>query len=372
MQKAVRSYLMTGVALVGTGAIVLSPISVAPPEVHVPAVHASAVSVDLAAAINPITEWVQVLQTTFNNLAALGVQVQSDPAPLLQQFITNQLANVALAAPALEQAAGSVVAGVTGVPASLLTAATQLAAGNFSDAVQTVFGNILGLVLAPVISLLPLSQITTDATQNFANVVAAIPNILLPIGLAALSPVAGAVYTFGNTGQEVIDGLRTGDVASAISAIVNAPAAFTDAIFNGVPAEFSVGLFSPANGDFGSGLFAALLSARDTLAQALGAPVPPAPMSARREVAKLPSAAATVTLSTTAPKRGSSGRSAIVVKPPTTKSAPATAVPDDSSTGGKPGTSAGSVPAAKHGSTGKSAGAPRKAGHSAKHSGGTD
>ena len=68
MQKAVRSYITTGIALVGAGAIVMSPISVAPPEVHVPAVHASAMSVDLAAAVNPITEWVQVLQTSLQRL----------------------------------------------------------------------------------------------------------------------------------------------------------------------------------------------------------------------------------------------------------------------------------------------------------------
>jgi hypothetical protein len=353
MQKAVRSYITTGIALVGAGAIVMSPISVAPPEVHVPAIRASAMSVDLAAAVNPITEWVQVLQTSFTNLAALGSQVQSDPAPLLQQFITNQLANVAIAAPAIEQALGSVVAGVTGLPAQLLAAAQQLATGNFSGAVGTVFQAGLGLVLAPVISLLSLPVILTTATQNFANVVAAVPNILLPIGLAALSPVAGAVYAFGDAGQAVIDGLKAGDVGAAISAIVNAPAVITDAVLNGYAPQFTVGLLSPANGDFGSGLFAALLNARDTLAQAI-APVPPSTAAAKSEVAKLPKGAATVTLSTAAPAPAS-----------TTKAATAAT---GSSTGSKSTASAGSASVDKHRTTGKSHGSAKKTGQSSKRS----
>jgi hypothetical protein len=302
MQLAVRSYLTAGVALVGAGAIAISPISLAPPEVHVPSIHAAAMTVDLAAAVDPITEWVQVLTTTFNNVAALGSQVQSDPAPILQQFITNQLAYAAIVAPALEQAAGSVVAGLSSIPQTLLTAATQLAAGHFNDAVQTVFQAGLGLVLAPVISLLTIPDIFTQATQHFANVVAAIPNVLLPIGLAALSPLAGAAYVFGNTGQQVVDALGTADIGAAINAIVNAPAAFTDAILNGVASQGTVGLLSPNTGQFTSGLFASLLSARDIFAQALGAPVPPAAQAAATNaVAELPPETKSVTLSTAAP-----------------------------------------------------------------------
>ncbi|MCV7226576.1 hypothetical protein [Mycolicibacterium komossense] len=314
MQLAVRSYLTAGVALVGAGAIAVSPISLAPPEVHVPALSASAAAVNLAAAVDPITEWVQVLQTTFANVAAIGSQVQSDPAPILQQFITNQLAYANIIAPALEQAAGSLVAGVTSIPQALITAATQLAAGNFNDAVQTVFQTGLGLVLAPAISLLNIPQIFTTASQNFANVVAAIPNVLLPIGLAALSPLAGAAYVFGNTGQQIIDAVKVGDVGAAINVIVNAPAAFTDAILNGVESQGTVGLLSPYTGQFSSGLVASLLHARDVFAQAIGAPVPPSAQAVTNSVGELPTAAKTVTLSTAAPAPSTARSSAAAVK----------------------------------------------------------
>ncbi|CAN5298120.1 hypothetical protein BH09ACT8_BH09ACT8_21540 [soil metagenome] len=340
MQLAVRSYVTAGVALVGAGAIAVSPISLAPPEVHVPSIHAAAMTVDLAAAIDPITEWVQVLTTTFNNVAALGSQVQSDPSPILQQFITNQLAYAAIVAPALEQAAGSVVAGMSSIPQTLLTAATQLAAGNFNDAVQTVFQAGLGLVLAPAISLLTIPDIFTQATQHFANVVAAIPNVLLPIGLSALQPLAGAAYVFGDTGQQVIDGVNNADLGAAISAIVNAPAAFTDAILNGVAAQGTVGLLSPYTGQFSSGLFAALLNARDTFAQALGAPAPPSAQAVTNAVAELPTEAKTVTLSTAVPGIRTPHTSAAAVTPEKTTEATASV---ESSTAAKPAAAQGSA-----------------------------
>jgi hypothetical protein len=332
MQIAVRSYLTAGIAVVGATALIASPISVAPPEVHLPAIPAASASVDLAAVVNPITEWVQVIQTTFNNVAALGQQVQNDPAPILQQFITNQLANIAIAVPALEGAVGGFVGQVTALPAALLTAANQLAAGDFNDAVQTVFQAGLGLVLGPVISLLALPAIATTAAQNFANVVAAIPNILLPIGLSAISPIAGAVAVFGSTGQQVIDALGAGDVATAISAIVNAPAALTDAVLNGVPAQGTVGLLTPFSGPFSSGLIASLLNARDTIAQALGAPVPP-PAPLANDVAKPPSTAKAVTLSTATPTPVTSDAPAITPKTTAAKKFVSAAKPEAVSAG---------------------------------------
>lgn len=291
---AVRSYFATGVAIVGASAIVAAPISVAPPEIHLPAIHASSAAVELAAFANPITEWVQVVQTTFNNIAALGTQVQSSPAPILQQILTNQLANAQTLATALEGAAGGFVAGITSLPAATLTAAQQLAAGQFSTAVGTLFQAGLGLILAPAISLLSLPTIVTNTVQNFANVVAAIPDVLLPIGLSAISPLAGVVYSFGDTGQAIIDAVRVGDLAGALSALVNAPAVLTNAFLNGYPPQNTVGILSPFDGTFNSGLIATLLNARDVIAQALGAPAPAPLVSA---AAELPAATTLVALS---------------------------------------------------------------------------
>lgn len=290
---AVRSYLTAGVAVVGASALIAAPLAVPPPEIHLPAIHASSAEVQLAALANPIAEWVNVVQTTFANVAALGVQFQNDPAPILAQILKNQLANASTLATALEGTVGVLGSQVAALPAATLLAAQQLAAGQFSAAVGTLFQAGIGLILGPAISLIGATSIITDSAQRFANVVAAIPNALLPIGLAAISPIAGAVYSFGDAGQAVIDAARKGDVAGALSALANIPAIVTNAFLNGYPPQFTTGIFSPlVEGGFGSGLIAALLDVRKTFANALSSALPPA-----AGVASLPTSASLISLS---------------------------------------------------------------------------
>lgn len=343
VQVAVRSYMAAGVAMVGATALIAAPLAVPPPEIHLPAIHASSAAVELAALANPIAEWVTVIQNTFTNVAALGQQFQSDPAPILQQILTNQLANAATLSTALTGATGGLVSGLTALPSATLLAAQQLAAGEFSAAVGTLFQAGIGLILAPAISLIGATSIFTDTAQNFANVVAALPNVLLPVGLAAISPIAGAIYSFGDAGQAVIDAARTGDVAGALSALVNIPAIVTNAFLNGYPPQFMPGVFSPlADG----GLIANLLNARDLIAQALGAPAPAAAaavsadaVTALPTASKLVSLAATTTtdvaaVGETASKTAATTAEATATEPVTeaTTTPVATSTPESSST----------------------------------------
>jgi len=290
---AVRSYLTAGVAVVGASALIAAPLAVPPPEIHLPAIHASSAEVQLAALANPIAEWVTVVQTTFANVAALGVQFQNDPAPILAQLLKNQLANASTLATALEGTVGVLGSQVAALPSATLLAAQQLAAGQFSAAVGTLFQAGIGLILGPAISLIGATSIITDGAQRFANVVAAIPNALLPVGLAAISPIAGAVYSFGDAGQAVIDAARKGDVAGALSALANIPAIVTNAFLNGYPPQFTTGIFSPLvdGGGFGSGLIATLLDVRNAFAKALSSAVPPA-----ASAASLPTSAKLISL----------------------------------------------------------------------------
>ena len=289
---AVRSYLTAGVAVVGASALIAAPLAVPPPEIHLPAIHVSSAEVQLAALANPIAEWVTVVQTTFANVAALGQQFQSDPAPILAQILKNQLADAATVSKSLNEAATGFITQAGMLPAATLLAAQQFAAGQFSAAVGTLFQAGLGLILAPAISLIGATSVITDSAQRFANVVAAIPNALLPVGLAALSPIAGAVYSFGDAGQAVIDAARKGDVAGALNALANIPAIVTNAFLNGYPPQFTTGIFSPlVEGGFGSGLIATLLDVRNAFAKALSSAVPPA-----ASAASLPSSAKLISL----------------------------------------------------------------------------
>ncbi|BBY64185.1 hypothetical protein [Mycolicibacterium helvum] len=294
MQALLRSKVSAGVALVGASAIVISPISVTVPDLQVPAIHMSTLATALASTSQSLPTWAQVLETSFANIAAIGTQVQNSPDPIIQQLITNQLAYITTISTSLGNAFGGLTAGVTALPQALLTATQQLAAGQFSAAVSTVFQGALGLVLAPAIGLLPIFNIPGEIAQNITNVINAVPNILLPVGLAALSPIAGAVYAFGDTGQLVVDALGAGDAVGAISTLLKMPAAITDAFLNGYPSQGATGILSPYAGNvFGSGLIASLLAARDTIAQALGAPVPPSAAAVAARSAAAPAEVST-------------------------------------------------------------------------------
>lgn len=302
MQAFLRSRATEGAALLTAGAIALSPIMVAPVADHLPALHMSNAATTLTASVNPIQEWVDVLNTTFANISALGTVVQADPTPILDQLLANQTAYLTTTWGALSDAGGSVVAGLAAIPQALLTAGEQLAAGKIADATDTVFQAGISLVLAPPIGLLPIFNIPGQITQNVANVLTALPNALLPIGLAAISPIAGVFGAVGDTGQAVFDALKAGDIPAALGAIVNAPAVVTNALLNGYEPRGTVGLLSVGS-DFSAGLVNALLSARDTIAHALGA-TPPVIVPARSAAA--PAGTATAVESPT-PAAESSG-----------------------------------------------------------------
>src|ERR1700761_3075589 len=111
MEVPVRSHFATGVALLGAGVIAVSPV-VPKPNVELAAPHISA-SVDLAALENPIAVIAQLVQQSIANTIAIGGQVLSDPAPILQQILTNQIGNATSLAGSLQQFIANSLTGIT-------------------------------------------------------------------------------------------------------------------------------------------------------------------------------------------------------------------------------------------------------------------
>jgi hypothetical protein len=93
MQAAVRSYTTMGVALVGASIVAVSPIAPPLPDIHLPAMNVSSVAVGLSALSNPIAQWAQLVQTALSNAGQLGQTVVANPAPILGQVVTNQVAS---------------------------------------------------------------------------------------------------------------------------------------------------------------------------------------------------------------------------------------------------------------------------------------
>jgi hypothetical protein len=85
-----RSYLTAGIAALGVGAIALSPIQPIPSQAALaPQRVVSNLGVDLAAAVDPITAWVDTFETTFANIGILGEFYMQKPFPLLQTIAAN-------------------------------------------------------------------------------------------------------------------------------------------------------------------------------------------------------------------------------------------------------------------------------------------
>jgi hypothetical protein len=283
MQLALNRTVSTGAALIGASAIALTPIVSSSPAIQLPSLQDA--EVHMAAFVNPIEEWVQIIGTSFTNLSALGNQVQADPTPILSQLAANFFANATTLVNTASQTFGQAVATFAAMPEAFFTAAGQIAAGQVADAVQTIWSNALlpvaFLAIIPVSAVIPIIQ---TSVQNVANVIGALGGVnLLLTGIAVLSPIYATVTQFGNSAQAVVDAIKAGDFRTAASAIINAPAMLTNAFLNGD--DTTPGLLTPLDGVGGGGTIAALLKLRDAVAQALGAPAQTAAATAAKVAA---------------------------------------------------------------------------------------
>ncbi|WP_319434215.1 hypothetical protein [Mycobacterium sp. RTGN5] len=284
MQLALNRTVTAGAALVGASAIALTPIVTYSSAVQLPSLRSA--EVQMAAFVNPIEEWVQVIGTSFTNLSALGTQVQTDPTPILSKLASNLLANAGTIADTASTFIGQAVSTFAAIPQGFFDAATQVAAGHIADAVQTIWGTALlppvFLAVIPISAAIPIIQ---TAVQNVANVIGALGGVnLLLTGIAVISPIYATITQFGDSAQAVLDAASAGDLETAASEFINAPAKLVNAFLNGN--DMTPGLLTPLDGVGGGGPIAALLKLRDAIADAIVAPTPPAAAAAKKLAAK--------------------------------------------------------------------------------------
>lgn len=275
MHNAVRSYVSAGVALAGVGAIAFSPV-VPIPDVEVPAISSSAV--ELNALVNPIELFVPIFEKAFADTGALGQRVFANPAPILEQILANQVAS----AQTLGEIAGvfgeSFQTAFAAAPGLLETAFDQFAAGEITLALNTLFDLALSPVIGPLLDsifmgdgvLQDLVGVLQKPLVNAQNVIGLLgdPDFLLTIGLLPLQTAYALNTAVGGAAEALLAAAEAGDPEGFVNAITtgsaNVTAAVLDLLLNpGTP---------PYNYD--QGLVAALLSARDMIAQAIGAPAP--------------------------------------------------------------------------------------------------
>ncbi len=298
MQVAVRPYLTSGVALVGASVIAVTPIAVTPPDVHLPEISVSSAAVKLTAAADPISAYMALIQSTVENVSALGGQFLANPAPILTQVIANQIAN-----------GGNVLAALTGfgntylqnvltmVPAEFQSAIDNLAAGNVAAVGQNLVNVIVQPALFPALSLLPALQTALQQPlENLLAVTEQFVTIAALGGIGALSPLASAINAPAQAIQNVLDAAGAFDPVGVAGAIAAAPAVVLNGILNGFGADG--GLISP-----GLGLINALRTIVETIATAItpAAATVAAPQELAAVASATTAATATVTLDVAPP-----------------------------------------------------------------------
>ncbi|QZT55662.1 hypothetical protein [Mycolicibacterium austroafricanum] len=285
MHVTARPYLTAGVALVGASAISLAPAVVPPSSTFTSSPAVSSVAVELSAAVNPITAWVDVFAGAATNLGGIGTAILEDPFPLLRQALENVLGYGGTIVSATSGAINGALQYISfdnefGLWAQLGTAATQLFEGNIAGAFNTVTD---ALILGPIVNIgLPvftsgLLEIPGKIADNVANLVKAVTSLdtLLPLVLGAVGPVMGTLAATGETFQAAFDSLTQGNLIDAVVTLINLPATVIGAALNGYTKAddtFIPGLFTFSENPGEAGLLQALFV---TLPKALAAAIAP-------------------------------------------------------------------------------------------------
>ncbi|MGV0715115.1 hypothetical protein ABQE93_06905 [Mycolicibacterium sp. XJ662] len=293
MEISIRPYMTSGVALVGATVVAMSPISPVVPSDAAAAPAAVARSVQLAASVNPVSAYLELIENTVTNVAGLGQSILANPAPILQQIITNQLTTAGALLAGLETFGADLVENLQtiGAPA-LQDAIAAIADGNFVAAAPNVVTALFQPLLFAALPLLPvLQQVIEQPVANLLAVTQQFQTIVAFGALGVLGPLSSSIYASAEAIQYVFDAAVSGDPIGAIGAIIAAPAIVLDGFLNGWGVDG--GLISP-----GLGTISTLLQIRDMIANAIK---PPAATADLAEVATLPaSAAAALALSTAA------------------------------------------------------------------------
>lgn len=211
-----RPFIAAGVAVVGTSAIALSPVTVAPPEVvAAPAIHLTA-----------STDWADIFTRAGQSAQELFDTWRQAPAPILQQIIANQVSYL--------QELPDFAAIATQIQANLRAALAAPTAPDLStlDPTHGTFYQLLPAVLQlPGVPEALNLVISPTGRQLLGFSTTALSGLIL--GMAG--PVLGPLIVLSSS----VDAIRaeltspTPDVAAALSTLTNIPAAMTDAFLNG-------------------------------------------------------------------------------------------------------------------------------------------
>lgn len=285
--EVARPLLTAGVALVGAGAIAVSPLA-PPPAVH--DITASDEAVHLTAIADPFGP---VFDATRDNIEALVTRIAANPTPILSQVIANQLHSAQvlggigrdyvtnLANYLTGDHSGSLHAQLALVDEYLETGSYGMALAQLSAIPVSLLagGNVFGIFDV-------IADVVTVVQQPFANTSAALgvltdPRNLVPLGLAMVLTINDTAMKFGQGLEGIEDAVETGGVEDVINAALVGAANTLNSLQSGVVGP--------------TGIVSSLRTLGDQIAAAIVPTAAPAVASARTAPAdELPSTPASV------------------------------------------------------------------------------
>ncbi|CRZ18211.1 hypothetical protein [Mycolicibacterium neworleansense] len=314
MAQALRPYVTAGIAIAGAGVIAVTPVSTPPPQpsVQYSSVHLSGsvqsldsqLTAEAAAnAIPPELTPAEAYQY-FAMLTAAYVMdaiapIVSNPTPILSQILANQFWYANILTMGTVTGATNLLWTLEQVPEYLSTAAAQLMAGDPAAAITTLWNNVVvGSVMAVGLPLVPALQIPVAISQNIANVVAATPMMVMGLGFDALATANSTVGAVTASIRSIVDSASSGDPTAVLNAVLTAPAK--------IASGFLIGGYPEGNTGLINGVIKHLVLARETIAEALGAPPREIPEGATAS-AKAPARIASIADETTTETAASDG-----------------------------------------------------------------
>ncbi|MFV8050195.1 hypothetical protein [Mycobacterium sp. 48b] len=291
MPQALRPYVSAGIAIAGAGVIAAAPLSAPPPQAAERTVEFSSVQLSgsvqtlvpqstAEAAVNAIPPELSPAEAYqyFAMLTAAYVMdaiapIVSNPTPILGQVLANQFWYANILTMGTVTGATNLLWALENVPEHLSTAAAQLMAGDPAAAITTLWNNlVVGTVMAVGLPLVPALEIPVAITQNIANVVATTPMLVMGLGFDVLATANSTVGAATASIRSIVDAAGSGDPTAVVDAILTAPA--------NIASGFLIGGYPEGNTGLINGVVKHLVLARETIAEALGAPPREIPESA--------------------------------------------------------------------------------------------
>ena len=222
MHVSARSYLTAGIAVLSVGAMSLAPVQ---PLAHAPTLAPELTSVravQLAAAIDPITPWIDTLQTTADNIGGLLDTWGQQPLPSIQQTFANWGVYIS-ELPDLSTIAGQVLGNVV----------NSIKAPYQADTSTLDPTHLAAYTLLP--SIVDVPQALLDFTTSPASGVL----------IGAIGPVLAPVIALSDSVRSIFTSLSSSDFIGALNTLINIPAAMVNAFLNGGPKLDISGLIGP-------------------------------------------------------------------------------------------------------------------------------